>query len=85
MNSFENTTAVPYTTALGGFELLSIKVIIPAAIILLASTVFLLSSEPDYSVSQGGEKVRIAPYNLPFVGHIVAAIWDLDAFLRSNR
>jgi hypothetical protein len=85
MDYFTNATAVPDISALGHLEMIPIKVLVPAAVVLLMSVVLYFSSDTDYSVSQGGETIRIAPYNLPFVGHIAAAIWSIDALLRSNR
>jgi hypothetical protein len=85
MDYLRNATAAPEITTLGRLETVPIKILVPAVVVLLTSAVFLFSSSPDYSVAQGGEKIRVAPYNLPFVGHIVAAIWNIDAFLRSNR
>lgn len=85
MEYLANTTATPDIPVLSHLETIPIKVLLPTAIVIFSSVVFLFRSEPDYSVQQGGEKIRIAHYNLPFVGHIVSAIWNIDAFLRANR
>jgi hypothetical protein len=85
MDYLTNATVVPNISTLGNLDMALLKVLVPAAVVLLMSVVLYFSSDPDYSVTQGGETIRIAPYNLPFVGHIAAAIWSIDAFLRSNR
>jgi hypothetical protein len=85
MNHFANATAAPDVTTSGGLETIPIKIVVLAVGIFLLSAIFLFGSSPDYSAAQGGQRIRVAPYNLPFIGHIVAAIWSIDAFLRSNR
>jgi hypothetical protein len=85
MNYFANATAAPDVTTSGGLETIPIKIVVLAVGIFLLSAIFLFGSSPDYSAAQGGQRIRVAPYNLPFIGHIVAAIWSIDAFLRSNR
>ena len=85
MNHFANTTAAPDIFPSGRLETIPIKIAVLAFVVVLCSLVFLFGPSPDYSAEQGGQKIRLAPYNLPFIGHIVAAICSIDAFLRSNR
>lgn len=84
MDFFTNSTNTPGPDVLSQ-SVLSIKLLAPAIVLLLASAAFLFRSDGDFSAANGGDKIRLAPYRLPFVGHIAAAIWSIDGLLRINR
>jgi hypothetical protein len=85
MNHLTNATAAPDITTIGRLETIPVKIVVPAIVVFLLSAIFLFGSNPDYSAAQGGQKIRVAPYSLPFIEHLVATVWSIDAFLRSNR
>lgn len=85
MNHLTNATVAPDITTIGRLETVPIKILVPVIVFLLLSANFLFCSNPDYSTAQGGQRIRVAPYSLPFIGHIIAAVWSIDSLLRSNR
>jgi hypothetical protein len=58
MDYFTNATVVPNISTLGNLDMALLKVLVPAAVVLLMSVVLYFSSDPDYSVTQGGETIR---------------------------
>lgn len=86
MDALANATITPTSDALfstAGTP--SVKLLAPAIVLLLASAAFLFRPDGDFSAANGGDKIRLAPYRLPFVGHIAAVISGIDALLRASR